>query len=224
MTIQEVEFEGKTVDQAIEAACEHFGASREDLEVEVVTYGSTGLFGLGGKKAKIKARLKPQRILTTRAEVAEEILRSILEKMNLDVDLFPEVNEETIHIEIKSPDAGLIIGQSGATLEALEYLVNKLTARRLGQGAKIILDVEGYRDRHIEALEELARKTAIQVKKTGKSITLKPMSARERRIIHLALKEEPQVKTKSIGSGERRRVVIFVEKGRGEKRSRSRRQ
>ncbi|WP_456431637.1 RNA-binding cell elongation regulator Jag/EloR [Thermosulfuriphilus sp.] len=222
MNIQEAEFEGKTVDQAIEAACEHFGVPSEDLEVEIITYGSTGLFGLGGKKARIKARIKPERLLAERAQRAEEILKGILEKMDLEADLLPEINEDGIKLEIKSPDAGLIIGQGGSTLEALEYLVNKLTARQLGQGAKIVLDVEGYRGRHVEALEELARKTAHQVRRTGKSVTLKPMSARERRIIHLALKEEPRIKTKSIGSGERRRVVIFVEKGRGEKKARPR--
>jgi spoIIIJ-associated protein len=108
----------------------------------------------------------------------------------------------------------MIIGRRGQTLDALEHLVNRIVLRdEADAGVRIALDVEGYRERRQESLEQLARRLAAKARETGRAVTLNPMSPRDRRIVHLALESDPGVSTASEGEGHYRRLVIAPRPG-----------
>ena len=141
-------------------------------------------------------------------------VQMLIEKMDMDaeVTLAPddgEGSEDEIRLEIEGPDAGRIIGKRGAVLEAIQYLTSRV-AHKPGEPRKhIAVDAEGYRARHEDQLAEMAQKLARRVAKEGKVITFDPMSARDRRIVHMALKEAVGVRTESLGEDPDRRVQII---------------
>ena len=123
-----------------------------------------------------------------------------------------EVEEDgTVELEINGDDSGLLIGRRGETLQALQYVTNLLVGRR-AEG-RVVLDVEGYRERRYAALRTLAARVAERVASTGQSVTLEPMAANERRVIHLALSENPRVVTESTGVGEGRKITVSPASG-----------
>ena len=111
--------------------------------------------------------------------------------------------------EIEGEDAGLLIGRRGETLQALQFLVRMVTSRQLGRKAYVVIDIEDYRERRIQMLRRLARRTAGRVASSGREDSLEPMSPAERRIVHMSLAGHPDVRTESEGEGNQRRVVIF---------------
>ena len=114
--------------------------------------------------------------------------------------------EDTIELDIEGEDSGLLIGRRGETLRALQFIANLLVSQR-AEG-RVVLDVEGYRERRYDALRTLASRVAERVIATGNSVTLEPMASNERRIIHITLADHPQVTTESTGMGEGRKITI----------------
>lgn len=158
--------------------------------------------------------------LDPQTERALNFVDMLLEKMDMDaeVTLAPDDGEgsaDEIRLEIEGPDAGRVIGKRGAVLEAIQYLTTRV-AHKPGEPRKhIAVDAEGYRARHEDQLAEMAQKLARRVAKEGKIITFDPMSARDRRVVHMALKEIPEVRTESHGEGPDRRVQIIPVKAGG---------
>ncbi len=112
-------------------------------------------------------------------------------------------------IDITGDDSGLLIGRRGEALRALQYLVNLVTNKKLGnESVRVVLDIERYRERRQKSLREMALRVAEKVASSGRSIPLEPMSAAERRVIHMALADHPKVSTESSGMGESRKVTI----------------
>ena len=146
--------------------------------------------------------------------VAVEILQTMLDKLDVDAEITPRppetVGDGTVNavLDIEGDDLGILIGRRGETLTALQYLVNLMLNRRVSTRATVAIDVEGYRRRREESLRSLARRMADRVKSSGQSITLEPMPPNERRIIHIALADHPDVLTVSIGEGDARKVAI----------------
>ena len=202
-----LEFEGKTTEEAIENAAVHFQAPPEELEIEIVSVGSPGIFGLGGRKARIRAaRLaEPEDDLLP---LAREILEQVLAKMQEPGTVTATQEEDRINLLIATADAGLLIGKQGQTLDALQYLVTKMVAKQTRRKVRIAIDVEAYRARHHEALALLAQKYGEKVKRSGRPITLNPMNPYDRRIVHMALQEDKDLKTISRGEGLYKKVVI----------------
>jgi spoIIIJ-associated protein len=202
-----LEFEGKTTEEAIENACAHFQVLAEELEIEIVSVGSPGIFGLGGRKARIRAALpqEPEDDLLPRAR---EILEQVLAKMQEPATVTATQEEDRINLLIATTDAGLLIGKQGQTLDALQYLVTKMVAKQTRGKVRIAIDVEAYRARHNEALALLAQKYGEKVKRSGRPITLNPMNPYDRRIVHLALQSDKHLKTISRGEGLYKKVVI----------------
>ena len=201
------EFEGKSTEEAIEHACAHFQVSAEQLEIEIVSVGSPGLFGLGGRKAKIKAALREESeelLLTS----AKEILETLLERMQEKAAVSAHQEDDRISLRIETDDAGLLIGKQGQTLDALQYLVTKMLAKKSRRKVRISIDVEAYRARHNEALAHLAQKYGEKVKKSGRPVILSPMNPYDRRIVHMALQDDKELKTVSRGEGLYKKVVI----------------
>jgi spoIIIJ-associated protein len=112
-------------------------------------------------------------------------------------------------IDLEGEDSGLLIGRRGQTLQALQFLVTLIVRKQLGEDVRVILDVENYRQRRETSLRDMATKVATRVAQTSRSITLEPMSPADRRIIHTALAEHPEVRTESAGEGENRKVTIM---------------
>jgi len=133
-------------------------------------------------------------------------------QMDAEVNLAPddgEGNEDEIRLEIEGPDAGRVIGKRGAVLEAIQYLTSRIAHRAGEERRHVQVDAEGYRARHEDQLAEMAKRLAQRVAQEGKVITFDPMSARDRRIVHMALKDMTGVRTESNGEGPDRRVQII---------------
>jgi spoIIIJ-associated protein len=144
-------------------------------------------------------------------EEAANVLKTILSKMGVEHDVVPSETEERITLEVTGPETGLVIGKKGQTLDSLQYLVNKIVSKKLGEGEgkPITVDAEGYRGRRAEALVELAHKLAEKAKRTGRPVAADPMSAADRRIIHVTLAEMKGLTTQSEGEGIYRHLVVI---------------
>jgi spoIIIJ-associated protein len=211
-----LEFEGKSTEEAINNACAHFELTPEQLEIEIMSVGSSGIFGLGGRKAKVRAarRMAPEMDLLN---PARDILEQILNKMGEPAEVAAAQDADKINLTVKAEDAGLIIGKQGLTLEALQYLVTKIITKQSGRKVRVVIDIESYRARHNQALMDMAVKYGEKVKKSGKSITLNPMNPYDRRIVHLALQGDKELKTISRGEGLYKKVVIYINKRKEDK-------
>jgi spoIIIJ-associated protein len=211
-----VEVSAKTEEEAIAIALAELGLSRSEVEVVVVKKGKAGIFGFGSEEVRV--RVTP---LGQKPEQGDDVagmskagLQDILSLMNVSANVVLDKSGAgevgNIPLDIKGEDLGILIGRRGETLSALQYLVNLIISRRLKGRVGVVVDVEGYRQRRYESLRLLARRLAEQVKSTGRSVTLEPMPPNERRIIHLELKDNPDVATQSIGQGEERKIAILT--------------
>jgi spoIIIJ-associated protein len=211
-----LEIEEKSVEEAIHVACEKLKLPREKLEIEIISKGSSGIFGIvGAKRARIRVTAK-EVPLEAGAERAKEILTEILKHVDLPTVIETEAREDYVYMNIISNGSGLLIGKRGKTLNALQYLVTKILHREVGENVSVVLDTENYRSKREENLTELAQQLSEKVKKSHRPLTTGPMNSQDRRVIHLALKEDQEVRTKSKGEGNLRRVIIYPAK-RGKK-------
>jgi spoIIIJ-associated protein len=294
-----IEFAGKNTEEAIEKACNQLHVSPDQLKFEIVSTGSSGIFGLGSKKAVIRVTIeekistrneyntgesinrvnKPERDVpethsdypvlnakTTRNErprTAEkkEISRTerprreypkdvyVTDSKSEDIPLPPtmaapgeEIHEgpddeamiqarETLHgilkhMEIQAQvnvkrigdrvvlgvvgdNSGLLIGKKGSTLDALQFLLNKIVNRNRTDKHRIIVDTEDYRQRRHQSLIDLANRMAEKAKRTRRPVTISQLSAHDRRVVHLALNDKTGLKTRSRGDGPLKNVVII---------------
>jgi spoIIIJ-associated protein len=145
---------------------------------------------------------------------AVRIMRELFERMGLDVVISTGQAGENL-INVSGPDSGLVVGKKGQTLDALHFLLNRILHRTTGKRGFIDLDVEGYRSRREKAIKAQALEMAEQARAEGKVLDFDPMNARERRIIHITLADEPGVYTESRGEGDRRYVQVLPEDGDG---------
>jgi len=205
------EFEGKTTEEAIEKACAHFGLPSEALEIEILSVGSPGIFGIGGRKARVRA------VPSAEAEpdmlpAAQELLEQFLQKMGESAQVTASLEDDRLSLKVATDDAGLLIGKQGQTLEALQYLVTKIISKKSKRKVRLVIDIESYRARHNEALTSLALKYGEKVKKSGKPVTLNPMNPHDRRLVHLALQADKDLKTMSRGEGLFKKIVVYPAK------------
>lgn len=198
-----IEKSGRTVDEAIAAALEELGVPSDRVKIEILDEGKGGFLGIGSRPAAVRVTLKENR-----AERIENFLGDICEAMEIGVHIEVREDSEYVHVDVTGQEAGILIGHHGQTLDALQYLCNLASARMGENGPRILLDVEGYRKRRSETLTNLATRLAERVIRTGESAALEPMSAQERRVIHLALQNHADVYTTSEGEEPFRRVVI----------------
>jgi spoIIIJ-associated protein len=216
-------FSGHNVDEAIQNALYDLGVGREDVEINIVKRGKVGLFGLvGAEEAVVEVSLRTEERGSLRTEdqgspeeEARGVLEGLLKAMQIPARVvlapIPEglgMSPHTVTLNIQGRDLGLLIGRQGQTLASLQFLLNLMVARRAKGRLPIIVDVEGYKSRRYEALNALATRFADQVRKTGQPVTLEPMPAFERRLVHLALSPFPDIITESTGMGTSRKVVI----------------
>lgn len=226
-------FSGTDVEQAIAAGLAELGLTRAQVQAEVLDEGSRGILGLGSRPAMVRLTVieaaTPEPVLAPTpeaqqpeagepdpVEVAQEVLTSLLHQMGFTPQVHvyqaaPGTDEDqspTV-LDVHGPGVDALIGRKGETLAALQYIVRAMVSRRLRGRLNLVVDVDGYKKRRAEQLERLAHRMADQALEGGRTVSLEPMPAYERRLVHLALKDHPAVHTESVGEGYRRRVTII---------------
>ena len=205
-------YSAKTVEDAITQASVALGVTSDKLEYEVLEKGSSGLLGIFGvKPAVIKARKK-----VTVLDEGREFLEKVFDKMNMDVTIDMNYNEEekSVSINLIGGDMGVLIGKRGQTLDSLQHLVSLVINKHSEEYLRVKLDTENYRERRKETLENLAKNIAYKVKRTRRPVSLEPMNPYERRIIHATLQDDRYVVTKSEGEEPFRHVIVLLKKER----------
>jgi spoIIIJ-associated protein len=271
---QFIEFEGKNIDQALARASDELRTPIERLEYDVVSYGSSGIFGLvGAKKAKIRVKSKKLTGLAREARqqakdlvkdafqledetiesnqsaenedlkaddndnedgdadtdtdlnianagdmekavaIGTEALRRLVDFITENSQIETETNGQRLVFKVEGGNSGMLIGKRGQTLEAIQYLVEKIVNKQNEQRVRILVDVEGYLKTRKTNLQKLAVKMAEKAQKTRKPVTIGQMNAYDRRTVHLHLKNNSAVRTQSVGEGYYRKLIIFPKKG-----------
>lgn len=204
--IKSIEITGKTEDEAIAAALRQLGLERDEVSVEVLERAKSGIFGIGASPALIRVSYE---YVESKTEKAEQFLKGLFEKM--DIKAVPAIVKDEdgrVDIVIEGDNIGGVIGRRGETLDAIQLLTN-YTVNKDGNGrVRINIDAENYRAKRAEALEKLAEKVAAKVIKYRRNVTLEPMNAYERHVIHAALQDREDITTYSTGNEPNRRIVV----------------
>lgn len=282
------DFEGKSVEKALQQACDEMNVPREKLKYDIISHGSSGIFGLvGTKKALIRVFAEPgtsgnqatseiseddvsrkelktnsghpnkntisalvdeafgelktpekkkvpakkevsvkkevpakkevpkvQKAETTEAAitVGRELAQKIFETLSIEAEMTVSNDSDQAWIKVKCIEPGILIGKRGQTLEAMQYLIDKVVNKQCGKGNRVIIDVEGYIESRKAELKDLASRLAKKTSRTGKPSTMSRMNAHDRRVVHIALKSDRLVRTQSVGEGYYRKLIIFPKK------------
>lgn len=238
-----------SVEEAVARGAREMGVSPDDLEVEVLDEGSSGLFGVGARQARVRLTLRgegaeqeaaraqtrtptpaPERAEPGPADedeadddqhtvqLAREAVEDLLELMEVDAKVEARWGEpdapgrtRPLLVDISGDDLSILIGRHGDTLDDFQYIVRLILGKELKRAVPLVIDVEGYRARREQTLRRLARRMADQALERGRTLALEPMPPNERRIIHVELRDHPEVYTESVGHGDDRKVTIIPE-------------
>ena len=213
-----VEAEGETVGEAKWTALRELeqlvpGLDRESVEFEVVTEGERGLLGVGYAPARVVARVPAPAstagaVESEEAAAARDFVQRIASAIGASITVATADREGVVTVTCFGPDLGLLIGKHGQTIDAIQYLANAIVRSEGGDHA-VVVDAAGYRARRTSTLEAVAQRSARQAASTGRTVELDPMTAIERKIVHEALKDDPEVETESEGSEPNRYVVVI---------------
>ena len=272
---KKMEFEGKDVAEAISKACKTFNVSQEDLDIEVLTTGTSGIFGLCKQKARLRVALKkedvlkageksPRRPAKSKSEkertiekkkitavkekkkaakgkpvaealeavnearedvvIGEDLLAHlkvdlvrILELMHYPSEVSVSSDKEYVTAQIKGEYVNEIVEQNGKILDSLQYLLRKIVGKKYSEKAIISLDAGDFRAVRTEELKQLALELAVEVKKSGKTGSIPSLNPSERRVVHLALQDDKDVRSRSVGEGLFKKVLIYRPGSKGRK-------
>jgi spoIIIJ-associated protein len=214
--MREVEKSAASVEEAIEGALEELGVSEQEAQVEIVQEPQKGLLGFGTQEAIVRVRVRDEDVdaesLEDQAEVAEEFLLGLLDRMDLDADVDHNLVDSVMYVDILAGEdaegMGLLIGRHGQTLDALQEVVRCAVQRQTQSRCRVMVDVEDYRKRRRSQLAERTRSVAARVRRTGRPERMEAMNPYERKIVHDAAGEVGGVETASEGEEPDRRVVI----------------
>ena len=214
---------GATIEEAKRKALEQLrkvipSFNEADVEFAVMEEGSKGgFFGRGKSTAQVEARLRPSDERapvvddgepTENAETLADFVRTVVGLMGIEASVSAGEAGEAVRADISGDDLGLLIGRHGATIDALQYIAAIVVNGDRRERRQVIVDAEGYRERREVALKSLADRTAQKVARESVSVALKPMSAAERKVIHLHLRDHARVETVSEGNEPFRAVVV----------------
>jgi spoIIIJ-associated protein len=216
-----VEAEGETVGEAKWAALRELelrapGLDRDAVRFDVLSEGERGLLGVGYTPARVAASLDAEgaaaveRDETPLGQIVRELVEQVAVAAGVPCRVDVKEDDERITAVCSGPDLGLLIGRHGQTIDALQYLANAITARR-GDGPRkeVVVDAAGYRERRREVLEALAVRSAEHAVASSARVELEPMTAIERKVVHLRLEDYPGVETTSEGAEPNRFVVVL---------------
>jgi len=203
--LKSIEVSGRTEDDAVEAALVQLGLTRDDVSVEIIEQAKTGFLGLKNTPALVKVLYE---VKENRTERVEGFLLGLFARMGIDADMKIEEGDDAINVTLAGKDPGALIGRRGETLDAIQHRTNYVVNRGASGRVRINIDAENYRQRRNETLESVAVKAAGKVMKYRRNVTLDPMNAYERHVIHSALQDYANVSTYSVGAEPNRRVVV----------------
>jgi spoIIIJ-associated protein len=220
---------GETVGEAKWAALRelerrHPGLDKAAVQFEIVAEGERGILGVGYEPARVLAHLPAEAAEAAdtataaasdgsgQAGEARALVARIVGTLGVDAEVIARDEPEAIVVTCSGPDVGLLIGRHGQTIDAIQYLLNVIAYRAHGDDKKdVVVDAAGYRARRRATLETLAERVAEQVRESGKREELEPMTAVERKVVHLHLKDAAGVGTTSEGTEPNRYVVVVPE-------------
>lgn len=218
--------EGKTSTEAIEKGLKELKVSRNQVDIKILEEKKKSFFNILEPhvvKVELTLKEKEEKQTTVKKAKSENVSKEDLEKAKKEIKTFLseflkqiadtityEISEEenVVHVLITGEESTRLIGYRGESLNSLQTILTTIANKGRESNVKVILDIGEYKDARKKTLEDLASKIERTVTKTGKSITLEPMTAYERKIIHTKLQDSKTVKTHSIGENENRRVVI----------------
>ncbi|MCX5803064.1 MAG: protein jag [Proteobacteria bacterium] len=211
-----IEVEGKTYEDAIKKASIELNAEEKDLDIEVKEVDTKGFLGLlGSKKVRITAKIKEKgnkKEIDTPEGYGEKFLKELSTFVGLSFNIkLTHYNDRLIFL-VQCDNGDILIGKDGETLDALQYILRLAIAKRYKQGLKVLIDINGYREKRKKALTIMAKRLADRVKRTGKSLKTDPLNPYERRVIHTLFKHNKNITTKSEGEGHTKKVVISLRK------------
>ena len=271
MSSAKMEYKGTDVEEAIGNACAALNVAREELDIRIISTGSTGIFGLGRKKAAVQVSLKkeggqeqkrpaaekkahapkarperpaaekkpsapkprieqsggneepeevvgdpvsPEEMETIRADVAK-----IVELMGCPSEVGVEQDQNNkVHAKITGEFVDTLVGSEGQTLDGLQYVMRKIITRKFPQKVLFALDAGGFRENRMGELQARALRLAQEVKETGKTRTIPAINPAERRMVHMALQDDTEIRSRSVGEGLFKKVLIYLP-GKGRRRS-----
>lgn len=227
--------EGKTTTEAIEAGLKKLNISKDKVDIKVLENEDKRSFFsiLTPRVVKVELKIKEGVSINNNTKTKEKekvnktieydknieeieiakkdldiFLKDFINKISEDLEYDLKIDDYTIIVNINGKSAGNLIGYRGKTLNSLQTILSSVVNKKSSERIRLILDIENYREKREKVLEELAEKVSKTVCKTGKSITLEPMTPYERKIIHSKLQENKEIQTYSIGEADNRRVVI----------------
>jgi spoIIIJ-associated protein len=224
-----VEIQARSVEEAVRLALEQLGRSEDEVDIEVLVDADPENDGEALVRVTVKGAAPVQQggvrgpAIERRADerteqVAKTVVTELLDAMGFDCTVMAvdnpssiEVSSDeppTVFIDVLGQDLGMLIGRRGENLSQFQYMANLLANKRLDEWTRVIVDVEGYRIRREESLISLANRVARQVARNRRPISLEPMPANERRVVHITLRDDPMVTTESTGEAGNRRVTI----------------
>jgi spoIIIJ-associated protein len=211
-----IEVEGKTYEEAIRKASLELNAEEKDLDIDVKEVDTKGILGLlGSKKVRITARLRVIDI-PEEPEGPEEYGKKFLEELSRFVGLSFSVRatktNDRLMFLVQSDHGDILIGKEGDVLEALQYVLRLAITKKYKQGLKLLIDINGYREKRKKLLTVMAKRLADKVKRTGRALKTDPLNPYERRVIHTLFKHNKNINTKSEGDGHTKKVVISPNK------------
>ncbi len=237
----DMEFTGRNVKKALQKAAERLDIPAEKIDYDILSHGSTGIFGLAGiKKARIVVKSKteedrpnddnePEEALAKKKtvtdrenavasdpeeaiQIGEAVLRRMVDAISPEATIVVERDEKRVRFIIEGGQSGILIGKRGQTLDAMQLLVEKAARRLGGQRMRLQVDVEGYLAKKKAGLVQTAERVAKKVASKGNPGSIGYLNAQDRRIVHLALKNNRSVRTKSVGEGPVRKLMIYPQR------------
>jgi len=221
-----IEVEGKTYEEAIRKASQGLNVDEKDLDIDVKEIDTKGILGLlGSKKVRITARIKGKTIDSTSITTFQESPRMedtpeeygvkfltdlaaiVGLHFNIKADKVSEKLDRLLFM-VQCDNGDILIGKDGEILESLQYLLRLAVAKHYKQAARILVDINGYREKRRKALTIMAKRLADRVRRTGRRQKTDPLNPYERRIIHTLFKHNKNITTKSEGEGHIKKVVI----------------
>ena len=224
--------EGKTTNEAIEKGLKELNVSKNKVNIKVLENEDKRSFFsiLAPRVVKVQLTIKEDKkevnsvkkekkeieLSTDEQEKAKEnvdkFLKEFLEKVQNDAEYSIDTVKTGLNVNINNPNLGFLIGYRGETLYAFQNILTAVASKGIENKVRVILNIEGYKEKRQKALEDLAEKIEKTVIKTKKSVTLEPMQAYERKIIHTKLQNSDRVETKSIGEEPRRKIVVSLKR------------
>lgn len=221
--------EGKTTNEAIEKGLKQLNVSKDKVEIKVLENEEKRSFFsiLAPRVVKVELTLKEEKSkevknkkeikLTEEEQVKakqniEKFLKDFVKQLPEDVKYIISTTDYSINVELNSEKLGFLIGYRGETLYSLQNILTVIAGKGIKNKVRVILDIQGYKQKREKTLEDLAEKVAKTVVKTRKTVKLEPMQAYERKIIHSKLQQNPKVETISVGEEPHRRIVVSLKK------------